>query len=319
MRALVTGGAGFIGSNLVDRLLAEGHDVDVVDDLSTGSLANLADARRSPVGRLTFHQLDIRSPATDELMKRSRPQVVFHLAASPDAGPHPKDPLRDAETDLMGSLRVLEAARRCGTQKVVFASSGRSIYGAADPKDLPLKESHPQRPLTPHGVAKKSVAGYLDLYRELHSLEFTILALANVYGPRQTATEASAVVARFARALSAREACTIHGNGAQSRDFLYVDDAVDAFARAAERGGGLLLNVGTGQETAIRDLYTVMAGTAGTDMPAVHSPARAEEVMRWSLDPGRAAIHLGWKPWTSVGEGVATVLEWWSSAIRRDA
>ncbi len=319
MRALVTGGAGFIGSNLVDRLLAEGHDVDVVDDLSTGSLANLADARRSPVGRLTFHQIDIRSSAMDELMKRSRPQVVFHLAASSDSGAHPDDPLRDAEIDVMGSLRVLEAARRCGTQKIVFASSGRSIYGAADPKDLPLKESHPQRPVTPQGVAKRAVATYLELYRELHSLEFTVLALSNVYGPRQSRAPGGGVISDFAGALSAGRDCTIHGRGTQSRDFLYVDDAVDAFARAAERGGGLTLNVGTGKETTIRDLYAVMAASAGVDRPASHSPAPAEELVRWSLDPGRAAIHLGWRPWTPVEEGVSSVLEWWRASARREA
>ncbi len=318
MRALVTGGAGFIGSNLVDRLLAEDHQVDVVDDLSSGSLANLADARRSPVGRLTFHQLDVRSAALEDLLQRSRPEVVFHLAASPDLGAYPEDPLLDADVNVMGSLRVLEAARRCGAQKVVFGSSA-GIYGNPDPKELPLKESHPQRPVTPQGVAKKAVAEYLVAYRELHSLEFTALALANVYGPRQLPGGSGAVVATFARALLGGEPCTIYGSGTQTRDLVYVDDVVDAFARAAERGGGLVLNVGTGRETAIRDLYAVMAAAAGVERPPGHAPARPEELLRSCLDPGRAAIHLGWKPWTAVPDGVAAVLEWWAATGRGDA
>ncbi|HET9076277.1 MAG TPA: NAD-dependent epimerase/dehydratase family protein [Acidimicrobiales bacterium] len=312
MRALVTGGAGFIGSNLVDRLLAEGHEVDVVDDLSTGSLANLADARRSPDGHLTFHQFDVRSPAVGELMQRRPPQVVFHLAAAPGAATFAGDPLADADVDVMGSLRVLDAARSCGAAKVVFASSA-AVYGPVGAGDLPVRETQPQRPLTPHGVAKKMVAEYLLAYRELHSLEFTALALGHVYGPRQLPRGDDHVVAAFARRLAAGQPCTVTGAGRQTRDFVYVDDVVDAFARAAERGGGLVLNVATGVETSIGDLYRTMADRAGVDRPAVQGPARPDETARSCLDPGRAAIHLGWKPWTTVEEGTAAVLGWWAA------
>lgn len=306
MKALVTGGAGFIGSNLVDRLLAEGHEIDVVDDLSTGSLANLAEARRSPNGRLTFHQLDIRSAGLADLMRRCRPEVVYHLAA-PGAGA--ASVFEDADGHVIGSLRVLEAARISGAQKVVFAS-GACIYGDPDPGDLPVRESHPPRPLTLEGVGKKAVSDYLHVYREVHNLEFTSLALAHVYGPRQTAGPDGPVVAVFAERLAAGEACVIHGTGGSTRDFVYVDDVVDALARAAERGGGLVINVGTGHETAIRDLYRAMAGQAGVDRPAARAPGRTGEVRRISLDPGRAAIHLGWKPWTTLAEGTAALLEW---------
>ncbi|HET6963383.1 MAG TPA: NAD-dependent epimerase/dehydratase family protein [Acidimicrobiales bacterium] len=305
MRALVTGGAGFIGSNLVDRLLAEGHQVDVVDDLSSGSLANLAEARRSPNGRLTFHQLDVRSPALADLMQRCRPDVVYHLAAPLATA----DPLGGADGHVMGSVRVLEGARLSGAQKVVF-SSGAGIYGDPDPADLPLRESHLQRPVALEGVAKKAVADYLFAYRELYNLEFTALVLAHVYGPRQLPGHESAVVAAFAEHLVAGEPCVIHGTGGSTRDFVFVDDVVDALARAAERGGGLLINVGTGHETAIRDLYRAMAGTAGRDAPAVRAPGRPGDVRRMALDPGRAAIHLGWKPWTTLAVGTAAVLEW---------
>ncbi len=311
----MTGGAGFIGSNLVDRLLAEGHQVDVVDDLSTGSLANLAEARRSPDGRLTFHQLDIRSPAVGELMQRCRPQVVFHLAAPPDPVAGAEDPLLDADVNVMGSLRVMEAARLCGATKIVFASSGGSIYGVPAPADLPVRESHPQRPVTPHGVAKKVVSEYLLAYREMHSLEFTSLALANVYGPRQLPRGSSAVVAAFAERLVAGRPGVVSGRGGQTRDFVFVDDVVDAFARAAERGGGLVLNIGTGTETSIADLYRTMAGAAGSGPAPERGPARPDEVARSCLDPGRAAIHLGWRPWTSLREGTAAVLDWWRQQV----
>jgi UDP-glucose 4-epimerase len=355
MKALVTGAAGFIGSNLVDRLLAEGHQVEAVDDLSAGTLANLAEARRSPNGRLTFHQLDIRSPALGDVMRRSRPDVVYHLAA-PKAG---TPALEEADRHVMGSLRVLEGARASGVQKVVF-TSGAAIYGDPDPGDLPLRESHPQKPVALDGVAKKAVGDYLFAYREMHSLEFTALVLGHVYGPRQSdagpggsgaAGAAGAaggsgaavraggsagaggsvgaggsgagsgaavgpvgpvgpVVASFAARLARAEPGVIHGTGGATRDFVYVDDVVDALARAAERGGGLLINVGTGRETAIRDLYRAMAGQAGLDAPPARAPERAGEVRRISLDPGRASIHLGWKPWTSLAEGTAALLEW---------
>ena len=310
MRAFVTGGAGFIGSNLVDRLMAEGHEIDVVDNLSTGSLSNLADARRSSSGRMSFHQLDIRSPDLIELMGRCRPDVVFHLAAQADVRVSVSDPILDADINVLGSLRVMEGARASGAQKVVFASSGGTIYGDPQPADLPVKESHPQQPLSPYGVAKKVVGDYLYAYRELHSLEFTSLALANVYGPRQDPHGEAGVVAIFAGRLVAGEPCTIFGDGNQTRDFVYVDDVVDAFARASERGGGLLLNIGTGRETSVNDLYSTMAAQAGVDHPAVQAPARPGELERSCVDPRRAGIHLGWKPWTSLDEGAGAVIEW---------
>jgi UDP-glucose 4-epimerase len=316
MKALVTGGAGFIGSVLVDRLLAEGHSVDVVDNLSTGSMANLAEARRSRVGRLTFHQLDIRSPNLAELMNKCRPEVVFHLAAQADVRVSVADPLFDADVNVMGSLRVLEGARTSGAQKVVFASSGGTIYGDPDPADLPVKESHPQQPLSPYGVSKKTVGDYLVAYRELHNLEFTTLALANVYGPRQDPHGEAGVVAIFAGLLLTGQPCMIYGDGAQTRDFIYVDDVVDAFARAASRGGGLLLNVGTGREVSVNELYRTMAAHAGVDHPAKLAPARAGELQRSSVDPSRAAIHLGWKPWTTLPDGTSAVVEWFRTQAK---
>ena len=310
MKALVTGGAGFIGSTLVDRLLAEGHQVDVVDNLSSGKLANLADARASAGHRVNFHQIDIRDAGLGELMARQAPEVVFHLAAQADVRVSVARPVFDAEVNVVGSLNVLEGARAAGARKVVFASSGGTIYGEPDPSDLPVKESHPQQPLSPYGVAKKVVGDYLFAYRALHDLEYTALALANVYGPRQDPHGEAGVVAIFTGKLLASEPCTIFGSGEQTRDFIYVDDVVDAFVRAADRGSGLLANIGTGREVSVNELYTTMAAAAGVTDAAVRAPARAGELDRSALDPGRAELHLGWKPWTTLEAGTQQVIDW---------
>jgi UDP-glucose 4-epimerase len=314
MKALVTGGAGFIGSTLVDRLLAEGHTVDVVDNLSSGSLANLAEARADRSHELKVHQIDIRDAAVVELIARREPEVVFHLAAQADVRVSVARPAFDAEVNVLGSLNVMEGARQGGARKVVFASSGGTIYGEPAPSELPVRESHPQHPLSPYGVAKRVVTDYLNVYRELHALEFTSLAMANIYGPRQDPHGEAGVVAIFAGLLLEGKPCTIFGDGNQTRDFVYVDDAVDAFVRAAERGGGLLCNIGTGVETSVNELYSAMAAAAGTDAEAVYGPARAGELARSALDPGRAGVHLGWEPWTDLPTGVGEVLRWFRSS-----
>jgi UDP-glucose 4-epimerase len=310
MRALVTGGAGFIGSTLVDRLLAEGHAVDVVDDLSSGNLANLAEARADRQHELKVHQIDIRDAGVVDLIARRQPEVVFHLAAQADVRVSVARPAFDAEVNVLGSINVLEGARLGGARKVVFASSGGTIYGEPAASELPVKESHPQQPVSPYGVAKKVVTDYLHAYRELHALEFTSLAMANIYGPRQDPHGEAGVVAIFAGLLLEGRPCTIFGDGAQTRDFVYVDDAVDAFVRAADRGSGLLCNIGTGRETSVNELYRAMAAAAGVDAPATHAPARPGELARSCLDPGRAALHLGWEPWTDLDTGVTEVLRW---------
>jgi UDP-glucose 4-epimerase len=310
MRALVTGGAGFIGSTLVDRLLAEGHAVDVIDDLSSGSLANLAEARADRDHELKVHQLDIRDPGVIDLIERRHPEVVFHLAAQIDVRVSVADPALDAAVNVLGSVHVIEGARRAGARKVVFASSGGTIYGEPEPSALPVKESHPQAPLSPYGVAKRVVTDYLHAYRELHALEYTSLALANVYGPRQDPHGEAGVVAIFALALLDGRPVTIFGDGTQTRDFVYVDDVVDAFVRAADRGSGLLCNIGTGIETSVNELHSTMAAAAGVAEPPTRAPARAGELARSALDPGRAKLHLGWEPWTDLATGVREVLAW---------
>jgi UDP-glucose 4-epimerase len=313
MKALVTGGAGFIGSTLVDRLLAEGHEVDVLDDLSTGSLANLAEARSDRSHKLTFHQIDVRDPQVVDLIARRPAEVLFHLAAQADVRVSVARPAFDAEVNIIGTINVLEGARVAGVRKVVFASSGGTIFGEVDPSDLPVKESHPQLPVSPYGVAKRVAFDYLNTYRVLHGIEFSALALSNVYGPRQDPHGEAGVVAIFAGKLLGDEPCTVFGDGEQTRDFVYVDDVVDAFVRAADRGDGLLINVGTGVETSVNLLYSTMATAAGVGRPAATAAARPGELQRSSLDPGRAAVQLAWTPWTDLTDGTTRVLDWFKT------
>jgi UDP-glucose 4-epimerase len=308
VKVLVTGGAGFIGSTLTDRLLAEGHEVDVVDDLSSGTLANLSDARAQPGRRFSFHRLDVRSGAMTDLIVHRKPEAIFHLAAQLSVTASVARPVLDAEINIIGSLNVCQGAVKAATRKIVFAGSGGTLYGA--PESLPLREGHPQRPISPYGVAKKAVGDYLYYYREVHGLDFTVLALANVYGPRQDPHGEAGVVAIFAMKLLERDRPTIFGDGEQTRDFVYVDDVVDAFVRSADKGGGLTINVGTGVETSVQQLFDAMARHTGLEEPARYAPPRAGELARSSLDPGRAEIHLGWKPWTDVDTGLRRTIEY---------
>jgi UDP-glucose 4-epimerase len=306
-KALVTGGAGFIGSTLVDRLLAEDWRVDVVDDLSTGSLANLASARSLGERHFSFHRFDVRSPLLRDVLTRGKPDVVFHLAAQIDVRVSVANPMLDAEVNVLGSLNVLEGCLEARVKKVVFASSGGTIYGTPD--EIPTRETAAQAPESPYGVAKKAVGDYLYYYRQQRGLESTALALANVYGPRQDPHGEAGVVAIFAGKLLTGETPVIFGDGLQTRDFVFVDDIVDAFVRAADRAGGLLLNIGTGVETNVVELFDAMARLVDHKGKPRHEAARVGELARSALDPARAEIHLGWKPWTSLSEGLGRTLD----------
>jgi UDP-glucose 4-epimerase len=306
MRTLVTGGAGFIGSHLVDRLLTEGHEVVVIDNLSTGSLANLAAARTSD--RFVFHRHNIRHSDTAQLIAVSRPEVVYHLAAQADVRVSVARPAFDAEVNIVGSLNVFEGAVRAGTRKVVFAGSGGTLYGV--PESIPTAEDHPQRPVCPYGVAKKAAGDYLHYYREVTGLDFTILALANVYGPRQDPHGEAGVVAIFGKTLAEGSLPSIFGDGEQTRDFVFVGDVVDAFVRAAGGGSGVLGNVGTGKETSVKELFGLMAAIAGFRERPRYAPARLGEVRRSALDPDLLAGVLGWTATTSLGAGLEQTMEW---------
>jgi len=307
VKAMVTGGAGFIGSTLVDRLLAEGWRVDAVDDLSTGSLANLATARSQPDRHFSFHRIDVSSPAVIDLIAHRRPDVVFHLAAQADVRVSVARPVFDAMVNILGTLNICEGAIAAGVGKILFAASGGTLYGTTE--EIPVREGHPHAPESPYGVAKKAATDYLYYYRQVRGLEYTALAMANVYGPRQDPHGEAGVVSIFAGKLLGRERPVIYGDGSQTRDFVYVDDVVDAFVRAVDKGGGLLMNIGTGVETSVQQLFDVMAKLTGFKQNARYDPPRPGEVQRSALDPSRAGIHLGWQPWTTLEEGVARTLE----------
>ena len=308
-RVMVTGGAGFIGSTLVDRLLAEGHHVDVVDNLSTGTLTNLVEARDDAFHALSFHRLDVRSLEFTELIAWRRPHTIFHLAAQASVRASMETPVFDAEVNVLGTLRLLEGARNAGVTRVVFAASGGTLYGEPDDADLPVKESHPYMPLSPYGVSKKSAIDYLVAYHQLYGLQFCALALANVYGPRQAPHGEAGVVAIFADRLLAREPLTIYGDGKQTRDFVYVDDVVDAFVRATTSGDGCVLNVGTGREVSVSELASVMCAAAGVASEPVYGPQRPGELRRNALDAFQARMQLGWEPFTVLEDGVRHVLD----------
>lgn len=295
MNAVVVGAAGFIGSFLTERLLADGWAVDAVDDLSTGSLANLADARAMGAN-LTIHTLDASSEEFASLVSLRTPSVIYHLGVVPP-GPAAE---RTAASSMRSLFGVLEAARAVGGVKVVVALPAVALYGDVASKDLPLKEGHPWSPVGVCGVLARTVADLLVVYREEHAVEFTALALTNVYGPRQRPD--GGVVGAFARALADRAAPQIAGEGRQTRDLLFIDDAVDALVRASSKGGGLVVNVGTGVATSIRDLWTLMAGPDGARPQAV--TRRHDDVDRFALSVTRARIHLAWAPWTDLEVGL---------------
>jgi UDP-glucose 4-epimerase len=295
---MVIGGAGFIGSHLVDRLLAEQHTVDVVDDLSTGTLANLS-AARAAGGDLKIHHLDVCADEFPSLVAMRTPDVIFHLGW---LVPGRSDPAALARA-VHGMLNVVESSRLLGSAKIVVAASASSVYGDVPVREQPVKEGRPPGMSGPVGVISHAVLELLAAYRREHDVEFTALAMSSVYGPRQRRD--GGVVAAFADSLHRREAPVIRGDGRQTRDFLFIDDAVDACVRAGTRGGGLIINIGTGTATSVRDLWALLAGP-DPSAPR-HEPTPSGDVARLALSPTRARIQLSWAPWTSLDVGLRSV------------
>jgi UDP-glucose 4-epimerase len=304
---LVTGGAGFIGSHLCDRLLAEGNRVVAIDDMSTGSLANLRDARGYGP-RFTFYRMDVRAQGIGALVERHHPNVLVHLAALP--GPRAgADPAASASVGVLGLLGLLEAAVVSGTRKVVLASSA-SVYG--DARQVPLKETAHSgaRPVTPTAIAKKVAAEYLRFFERSRGLQQTVVILPAVYGPRQDSQAATGVVARFAGAMLAQQRPVVLGDGNQTRDFLFVSDAVHALALSCQEGSGRTVNVGTGLETSVNGLFRMLADITGFRGEPAFGPLPWGEVRRSALDAGLANRVLGWRPWTHLEDGLRETVAW---------
>jgi UDP-glucose 4-epimerase len=306
---LVTGAAGFIGSNLVLRLLEDGRRVVGVDDLSSGTLTNLTEARDRHPGRFEFDRLDIRQGGLTPLVRRLAPEVIYHLAAQVDVRRSVDDPLFDASVNVLGTVAVLEAAREGEVRKIVYASSV-GCYGEPDPDELPVDETFDTPALSPYGASKRVALEYLRTYEQLHGIDWTALTMANVYGPRQTTSGEGGVIATFASRMLAGQPCTIYGDGDQTRDFVFVDDVVHAFVLASERGSGQRFAIGTGQRTTVNQLFRALAAATGYEHEPVTAPPRPGEVRNSALDSRHAGRELGWKPWTTLEEGLASTLAW---------
>ncbi|MBU8812914.1 UDP-glucose 4-epimerase [Mycolicibacterium goodii] len=306
MRTLVTGAAGFIGSTLVDRLLADGHSVVGLDDLSSGRPENLHAAENSD--KFEFVKADIVDADLTGLLAEFKPEVVFHLAAQISVKRSVDDAPFDATVNVVGTVRLAEAARLAGVRKVVHTSSGGSVYGT--PPSYPTSEDMPVNPASPYAAGKVAGEVYLNMYRNLYDLDCSHIAPANVYGPRQDPHGEAGVVAIFSQALLAGRPTKIFGDGSDTRDYVFVDDVVDAFVRAAgPAGGGQRFNVGTGVETSTRELHTAIAKAVGAaDEPEFHPP-RLGDLRRSKLDITRAREVLGWRPQVALTDGVAKTVE----------
>jgi UDP-glucose 4-epimerase len=308
VKVLVTGGAGFIGSHVCDEFASHGQTVVALDNLSTGSKRNLSSA-------VPLVELDIRSPEAAAYIANLKPDVICHLAAQMDVRKSVEDPRFDAESNIVGMLNLLEAARRARVKKFIFSSTGGAIYGEQDV--FPAPESHPTRPVSPYGVSKAAGELYLGYYRAQYGLDYVALRYANVYGPRQNPHGEAGVVAIFAGRLVARESCTIFGEGTQSRDFVFGKDVARANYLAFERDFVGPINIGTGIETDINRIYELLAAAGGVKQPAIHAAAKPGEQRRSCVDPSLAKRVLGWSPTVPLEEGLPQTLAYFRSSGAR--
>lgn len=300
MKILVTGGAGFIGSHVADAFLRSGHRVAVVDTLASGE-------NRTPRGAV-FYQEDIRRPGCGHVFERERPDVVVHHAAQVNLRRSIEDPVTDAETNVLGTLRLLHLAHRFGTRQFIFASTGGAVYG--EPQVLPAGEDHPILPASPYGFHKSLGEQYLSYYRRLHGLETVALRYANVYGPRQTPSTESGVISIFGSALLRGESPVIFGDGTQTRDFVYVEDVAEANLRTLGRNIPEPINIATGIETSVNDLFARLQTLTGVQVKPIHGAPIPGEVHRISLAIERAARLLDWRPRVPLEEGLRRTVEW---------
>ena len=307
MRALVTGAAGFIGSTLVDRLISDGHTVIGVDDLSSGRMGNLDRARSHDA--FAFVEADIVTADLIGLLAEAKPEVVYHLAAQIDVRRSVSDPQFDATVNVVGTVRVAEAARLAGVRKVVHTSSGGSVYGA--PRNYPTSETAPTDPASPYAASKIAGEIYLNTFRNLHGMDCSHIAPSNVYGPRQDPHGEAGVVAIFVKALLAGQPTVVFGDGSNTRDYVFVDDVVDAFVRASgSPGSGQRFNIGTGVETSDRKLHSVVAGVIGAPDEPQSAPARLGDLKRSCLDARKAEMVLSWRAAVRLEDGVRRTVEY---------
>ncbi len=299
MRVLVTGGAGFIGSHIVGRLVLEGHQVSVIDNLSTGKSENL-----NP--QAEFYKLDIENPRIEKAIKKEKPEVICHLAAQMDVRRSVADPAFDAKINIIGMINILENAVRCGTRKVIFSSTGGAIYGDGGP--YPTTENHKAQPVSPYGISKLTGENYLYYYHVMYGLNYVSLRYANVYGPRQDPFGEAGVVAIFAKKMLRNEQPLINGNGMQTRDYVYVEDVVNAVMLSLENNVNDIFNVGTGIETTVNDLFSLLVELTGSSVREMHGPAKKGEQMRSCLGFDKIRKTLDWEPSVPLRTGLANTV-----------
>lgn len=307
-RVLVTGGAGFIGSHVVDVLVEQGYEVSVVDDLSAGKWENV-----NPLAR--FYQVDIGSPELTRVFDAARPEGVVHLAAQASVTVSVAHPARDAVANILGSLNLLENCVRAGVRKFVYVSTGGALYG--EPEYLPCDEDHPIQPLSPYGVSKHTVEHYLFVYQQTFGLAYTVLRLANVYGPRQDPFGEAGVVAIFTQRMLDGEQAVIYGTGEQERDFVYVEDCARAAALAIPCGDGQAYNIGCGEGITINRLFAMMKSITGYALQAQYDPPRPGDVFRSFLDTAKARRELGWSPEVGLEDGLSLTVNHFRQRLPR--
>ncbi len=302
-KILVTGGAGFIGSNVADRFIKDGHKVVIIDNLSTGVEANLNKKAK-------FHKLDIRSAVIDKIFEREKPEVLCHHAAQIDVRKSTDDPIFDAEVNIIGSLNLFNSCVKHKVKKVIFASTGGAIYGEQD--YFPADENHPANPVSPYGVAKLTIEKYLHFYKEVYGINFVALRYANVYGPRQNPFGEAGVVAIFTERLLENKKAIINGDGKQTRDFVFVQDVVESNVLALKYPQSDIFNIGTGIETDINHIFRTLKKEAGSKQKELHGPAKSGEQQRSVIECLKAKRVLKWKPRYNLEEGIARTVQYYS-------
>jgi UDP-glucose 4-epimerase len=306
VKILVTGGAGFIGSHVVDTFIAHGHDVVIVDDLSTGRRSNINPAA-------AFYQIDIRSPELAEVFEKEKPQAVDHHAAQMDVRRSVEDPLFDADVNVLGSIKLIELARKYGVGRFIYISTGGAVYG--EPEYLPCDEAHPINPICPYGASKHTVEHYLYMYHELYNLDYVVLRYPNVYGPRQDPHGEAGVVAIFTGQMLKGDQVRINGDGQQERDFVYVADCARANLLAlTTENANTIYNLGEGKATTVNQVYEELKNATGYQLSAVHGPAKVGETRRIYLEASKAAQALDWRPSVGLGEGLAETVAYFREA-----
>ena len=304
MKIIVTGGAGFIGSHLADNLIKEGHKVVIIDNLSTGGKKNINTKAK-------FYKIDICDSHISEIFKKEKPKIVFHFTAQIDIRKSIDNPIEDAKVNILGSINILENCRRFKVKKVVFASTGGAIYGDAD--IVPTPESYPAIPLSPYGIAKLTIENYLNYYYKIFGLQFIVLRFANVYGPRQNSKSEAGVIAIFCDKILHGNQPTINGDGKQTRDFVYIDDAVEAIVLAMKTKKIGIFNIGTAKETDVNTIFNLIKKESGLNYKAIRAPAKKGEQERSCLDYSKAKEDLGWRPKYNLEKGIRETIEWYKS------